>query len=89
MWPDIINTVGLTVNIFGVFIVFYFGFPQPSHKEGIALLVEEGTVMSDGRTAAEHDADVRRRRSTFLHNSRWGLGLMGAGFALQLLATWI
>lgn len=89
MWPEIVNSAGLVSNIAGVGFAFFFGYPQPSHDEGVGLGLEPATPMRDGRTVAEYNEDVRRRRERYLFWSRFGLGLMALGFVLQLAATWI
>jgi hypothetical protein len=89
MLPEWINTIGLVANIIGVVIAFFYGYPQPSHEEGVSLGLELGTPLSDGKTVAQHNEDVRRQRRKYLICSRLGLLLMGLGFVLQLVATWI
>ncbi len=46
-----VNTIGLLLNIVGVVLLFFFGFPQPTHQEGVHICVEDGTRLADGRTA--------------------------------------
>jgi hypothetical protein len=77
MSPEVINTVGLASNMAGVVVAFFYGFPQPSHEEGVFIVTEEATP------------DVTRRRKRYKVLSQCGLGLMFVGFGLQLLATWI
>jgi hypothetical protein len=72
----------------GVLIIFRYGPPQPKLEEGVGLLVEDGTPLSDGRTAGEHDRDVARLRATYSRMSKIGLLLVFLGFAFQLWATW-
>ena len=50
------------LNISGVIILFFFSFPQPSHQAYVGIAVESGTVLSDGRTAADHANDARLTR---------------------------
>jgi hypothetical protein len=89
MTAEIVNSVGLTANIAGVILAFFYGYPQPSHQEGVALRLEKGTVLSDGRKVVEHDVDVRKQKRKYFIFSHFGLALMAGGFALQLVATWI
>jgi ABC-type dipeptide/oligopeptide/nickel transport system permease subunit len=37
MTVELVNSLGLVSNIVGVVIVFFFGFPQPSHEDGNTL----------------------------------------------------
>ena len=83
-----INSLGLFLNILGVGIAFFYGYPQPTHVGGAALGLEDGNVLSNGMTVAEWTEYVERRRRRYLWLSRLGLVLMFLGFALQLLATW-
>lgn len=88
MTAQILNTLGLVFNIAGVVLVFFYGFPQPTHDEGVGLGLEDGTPMSDGRTVAEHNEHVRKTRARYLCLSRLALRLMVFGFLFQLWATW-
>lgn len=89
MWPEIVNSVGLVANILGVTIAFFYGYPQPSHEESVGLALEEGTVFEDGTSVAGLKAMAQAQKRKYQLWSRFGLGLMGAGFILQLVATWI
>lgn len=88
MTAQVLNTVGLVLNIAGVILVFFYGFPQPTHEEGVSLEVEDDTRLSNGRTVGEHNKDVRKTRAKYLCVSRLALGLIVLGFAFQLWATW-
>lgn len=88
MTAQTFNTVGLVLNIAGVILVFFYGFPQPTHEEGVGLGLEDGTPLSDGRTVAEHNEDIRKTRTRYLCMSRLALGLIVLGFLFQLWATW-
>ena len=88
MTPDDLNTIGLIANISGVTLALFFGYPQPSHEEGVASGLEDTTPYK-GTTVAEYNRTVAKRRRTYLTWSRTGLGLMIAGFALQLAAIWL
>ena len=79
-------SVGLVLNMIGVGFAFFFGYPQPSHDEGVSLGLEPGTPLKDGRTVAEFKEDVGRRKAKYLLRSKVGLVLMFAGFALQFAA---
>ena len=87
--PQILNSIGLGFGMIGVVVIFVYGPPQPDLDEGVKRVIEAGTVLADGRTAAEHDADVIRRRVRHSIMSKVGLGLIFVGFAFQLWAVWM
>ena len=82
-----IASFGLVLNMAGVAIAFIFGYPQPAHEEGIGLGLEDGTPLPDGRTVAQHNEEIRRRKTKYLFWSRTGLCLIFVGFLLQLVAV--
>lgn len=88
MTAQTLNSIGLVLNIAGVTLVFFYGFPQPTHEEGVVLNLEDGTRLPDGRTVAEHNGDIRKTRARYLYMSRLALGLIVLGFLFQLWATW-
>jgi hypothetical protein len=83
-----LNTIGLILNIAGVILVFIFGFPQPTHEEGVAIVLEDANRLANGQTVAEYNETVRKTRLKYLCFSRLALALIILGFAFQLLATW-
>jgi hypothetical protein len=78
---QILNTVGLALNMVGVVLLFFYGPSQPNLEEGISLGVE-GVIVE------EHNAKVRRLRSRHELFSRIALVLIFIGFLLMLIATW-
>ena len=62
LWHQYLATIGLIFNIGGVGLLFIYGPPQPTLEEGVAIVVEKATVLSNGRKAAEHDRHVRQTR---------------------------
>jgi hypothetical protein len=84
-----IASVGLMLNMAGVTIAFFFGYPQPAHEEGIGLGLEDATPLPDGRTVAQHNEEIRHRKAKYLFWSRAGLCLMFIGFLLQFVAVWM
>ncbi len=86
---QIINTIGLLLNIAGVVLLFIYGPPQPTHEEGVGLKLEDNTLLSDGRTVVDHDASVQKIRKRHENMSKIALVLIFAGFVLQLWATWL
>jgi len=90
MDPKIISTFGLILGIGGVLIVFIWGPPQPTLSTGVSLGLEKGTVIDDsGKTVADYDKEIERKRKTHTRWSRFGLILIMIGFALQLWAVWL
>lgn len=87
MSAALLNRIGLACGIIGVVLIFIWGPPQPSLEEGIGIAIEDGTLLPDGRTAAQHDQDTRRLRARHTVMSRVGLALVGIGFASQFAAT--
>lgn len=90
MLPEIVNSAGLVSNIAGVALAFFYGYPQPSHEEGVGLSLEKATYLEHlGKTVEQLEADTRKQKSRYRFWSRVGLALMAIGFVLQLIATWI
>lgn len=90
MDPEIITTIGLIFGIIGVLMVFVWGPPQPTLTQGASLGLENGTpIDATGRTVADRNRKVAKRRRTYTRMSRLGLILIMIGFALQLLAVWL
>ncbi len=85
-----LNTIGLVLGIAGVLIIFRWGPPQPDFDEGIALGISftEDTVFEDGTKPSETVASVKRRKRIHQVMSHIGLGLIGLGFFVQLVAVW-
>jgi hypothetical protein len=83
-----LNSVGLIFGMVGVLIIFRFGPPQPNLETGVGLGTEDGTVMPDGRTAAEHNRQVEKHKVLHSRMSKAGLAFVFVGFACQLLAIW-
>ena len=82
-----LNAIGLILGMMGAAIVFFYGPPQPSFEQGVGMAVEDNTRLPDGKTAREHDAETRGLRRKYLILSKTGLGLIFAGFGLQLWAV--
>ena len=83
-----LNTIGLLLGMAGVLIIFRWGPPRPDFDQGVGLGLEDENLLPDGRTVAAFRKDQRRlkRRHDFM--SRVGLGLIGLGFFVQLVAVW-
>ena len=86
---QVLNTIGLLLNIAGVALLFFYGPPQPSLEEGVGIGLEDATPLGNGRTVAQHNADIRRLKRRHELLSRLALILIFFGFVLQLCATWV
>jgi predicted cobalt transporter CbtA len=89
MEAKILNTIGLVLNIIGCGLWFFYGFPQPTHEQGVGVGLEDGTKLSDGRTVAQHNDEVWQTRDKYLRMSNAALVLIAIGFVCQLIAVWI
>lgn len=73
MSSDVLSAVGLLINLAGVVVAFFFGFPQPLPPKNYMVWAppapEELTVAK------------RRRRVSLV-----GLALLGIGFLVQFAA---
>ena len=88
MTSELLNTIGLSSNIIGVILIFFFGLPQPSHNEGMSIGIGENTVLADGTRVKDIMASVRRRKAIYKCFACLALCLMLIGFVLQLLSIW-
>lgn len=86
--PKTLNTVGLLLNIVGVGILFCYGFPQPTHEEGISLAIANATPLPEGGTVADHNAKVKKMKFKYRCLSMLALSLILLGFAFEVWATW-
>ena len=80
-----LNAIGLSLGIVGVVFIWIWGPPQPSFEPSVSIALEDATPLPDGRTAAQFAADTKAREDHYRLMSRIGLGLILAGFALQLV----
>jgi hypothetical protein len=78
------NLIGLALGIAGVIVVWIWSRPQPSFEPEVSMALENGNRLPNGRTAAQHNADVVATEQIYLRRSRFGLGLILMGFVLQL-----
>jgi hypothetical protein len=87
MDPKSIAIGGLVLNMIGVAVVWRFGWPQPELATGVALGLEDGTPYGpNGETVADNDRRVVRLRVRYRRASGFGLGLLLAGFCVQVIA---
>ena len=88
--PKWLSTIGLSLAILGVLIIFIWGPPQPEHTTGVSLGLEDGTpIDKSGKTVAEYNREVIKRKKFHTVMSRFGLILIMVGFALQLWVLWL
>ncbi len=83
---DTLSAAGLIANMLGVGILFKYGFPQPSHDQGVGLALEDGTTLPDGRTVAQHNQDSLNTAKRYRRLAFTALFLILVGFVLQFLA---
>lgn len=81
-----LNQIGLILGVVGVVLIFIWGPPQPNMEQGVGLGLEDANRLGEGRTVAEHNADVRKLRKRHGVLSKVGLFLVGLGFLCQFLA---
>jgi len=87
MSVHIINTIGLSLDILGSVLLFFFGPPQPSFEEGVGLGLEDANILENGKTVKQHNADIRKLRYKYVSISRFAIFLIIIGFAFQLWAN--
>jgi hypothetical protein len=88
MTPQVLSTIGLLLNVVGVFLLAKYGLPQPSHDEGVSIGVEDNTPLPDGQTVAEYSAGVRARRATYERRAWFAIFLIILGYGFQIWAVW-
>lgn len=77
---------GLVLNIIGVLIMVYFGFPQYDYSETVGRGVELGTpVGPNGETDYEYGRKQRALAKWHKLCSIVGVGYMFVGFVFQLI----
>jgi hypothetical protein len=78
MTSRILNTVGLLSAIVGCVLLYCFGLPPSVDPSGAVHLILEQTNSADVAKGAR-----------YLFLGRVGIGLVGLGSLLQLIAAWI
>lgn len=73
-----VTTVGLTLDIIGVVLLWRFGLPEAISRGGFGYLALEGEDEAEKAKARRYDMWARI-----------GLTLIIGGFSLQLLAAWL
>lgn len=83
-----LNILGLSLNMLGVVVIFFFGPPQPILEEGVSIGLEDNTPIDEhGKTVAESNKEIRQKRKIHSLLSKLGLIVIFIGFALQLYAV--
>lgn len=80
MTSHYLNVAGLILNMLGVVLAFFFGFPQPDLSEGRKIVMV---------SSAEHDERQRALQARYRHLAIAALGSMFVGFTAQLWALFI
>ena len=75
---DIVNSIGLSMDILGVVLLFLFGLPAQVRETG-------GTIIRWG--GGKSDEEAGKEYGRYKCFGRIGLGLLVCGFTLQLLSN--
>jgi hypothetical protein len=71
-----INSIGLVVDIVGTLILFKYGLPSDVMPNGIIVKSMAGV-------------DEKDKFDKYKKRSKWGLGFLIGGFALQLTSNFV
>jgi len=83
MDPDTINSIGLSLDIAGVVLLFKYGLPSD-----VGARPDEGYSFGlGGGPPAEERRQRESRWTRYRTGSRLGLGLLVAGFVLQIVSN--
>jgi hypothetical protein len=89
MFPALVGSIGLMLDIFGVILLFIWGPPVPNMEGTIKLALESGTRLSDGTIVGELERQQLDRRRLHSRMSKVALATIAMGFAVQLIAQWL
>lgn len=89
MTSQIITTFGLTLDIIGAGILFFYALPQPSFEEGVGIGLEDNNVLKNGKTVAQHNKELQTQKKRYTIISKTALALLILGFVFQLIGTWV
>jgi hypothetical protein len=85
----VLTSVGLSLNLIGIILLFIFGFPQPNLSQGIALGLPDANEAEPGMTVGEFNKLQKKKKTTYTIVSLLSLLLIIAGMVCQLVALWI
>ena len=77
---DIVNSIGLILDIAGVGLLFKYGLQADVTEKG-------GTTILFG--GGKSDEEAKREYRFYKRMSRFGLGCLMVGFALQLVSNFV
>ena len=83
MVPEIINSIGLLLDIGGVCLLFKFGLPAELKRDGTSDVAY--WAIGDPIKQAAEKAKAKR----YENFGRFALGLIVLGFLLQIISNWI
>lgn len=73
-----VASAGLVLDIIGVLLLWRFGLPESISRTGAQHMILEQTDEAEVNLARKYD-----------RHARIGIGLIVAGFGLQILALWL
>ena len=77
---DIVNSMGLILDIIGVVLLFKYGLPAEVRKTGGMEILYPG---------GKSDEEAGRKYEYYKLRSRIGLGCLIVGFSLQLISNFV
>ncbi|AZL69189.1 hypothetical protein [Pseudomonas oryziphila] len=83
---DILNIVGLCLNMIGVILIFFWALPQSFADAETGRGLEDGTVIN-GKTVGQWREEAKRQKALAKTIAWVALGLMFSGFFCQLIAA--
>lgn len=83
---QILNIIGLSLDIVGVTILLKWAPIQPYLEEGINRVLEDETVV-DGKSISEHNEDKQTKINKIRCWSKVGYALIVIGFIFQIISN--
>jgi len=74
--------------MFGVLLLFFFGFPQPNFDEEVGLSLETNTITENGTSVKDIVNKTKRRKKIYKGLSFFALFCLFLGFGFQFYAIW-
>ena len=89
MGSQVVTTIGLILDIIGVYMLYRYGFGGASidvdaFTEGVMIAMERRDPPQSSWVLRS-----QRERSLARKHAPWGLTCLLVGFALQILAQWL